>query len=50
MFKDEYHPKIKKDLKLIDKRVINEIKNEHIDKILIDPYQCHELKGELSVI
>ena len=50
MFKDEYHPKIKKDLKLIDKSVINEIKKEHIDKIFIAPYKCNELKGELSGI
>ncbi len=50
MYKDEYHPKIKKDLKLIDKSVIKEIKTEHIDKILLDPYKNNELKGELSGI
>ncbi|HOD39530.1 MAG TPA: hypothetical protein PKW98_17090 [Candidatus Wallbacteria bacterium] len=36
-YKDEYHPQFKKDLKKLDKKVIADIFNSHIDGILADP-------------
>jgi hypothetical protein len=33
-YKDEYHPKIKTDLKKLEKAVVKEIYDIHIDKIL----------------
>jgi hypothetical protein len=36
-FKDEYHPKIKSDLKKFDKAVAREIHDVHIDKFCITP-------------
>jgi len=46
-FKDEYHPKVKKDLRKIDKSVQSEIKDFHIPEILNNPYIADELKGDL---
>ena len=33
-YRDEYHPKVKSDLKKLDRHVITEIFNTHIEKIL----------------
>ena len=33
MFKDEYHPQVKKDLKKLDKILLAEIRDVHILKI-----------------
>jgi addiction module RelE/StbE family toxin len=49
-FKDEYHPKVKKDLRKIDKSVQSEIKDFHIPEILSNPYIADELKGDLAGI
>ena len=49
-FKDKYHPGVKKDLKKIDKPINLEIKNFYIPKILNDPYNSEELKGDLTGI
>ena len=50
MFKDEYHPQVKKDLKNIDKSVQRDIKENHIPSILNNPNKGKELKGDLSGI
>ncbi len=50
-YKDEYHPKIKADLKKLDKPVVREIFDTHIDKILLDPHNTGEgLHGSLAGI
>jgi len=48
MFKELFHPKIKKDLKKIDKQVIKEIKEVHLVKIKSDPFKYEELSGDLK--
>lgn len=47
-YKDEYHLKIKSDLKKLDKAVAREIYNTHLDKILIDPYNNEKLHGDME--
>jgi mRNA-degrading endonuclease RelE of RelBE toxin-antitoxin system len=47
-YKDEYHPKIKTDLKKLDKTVVKEIYDIHIDKILKEPRASEKLHGTLS--
>ena len=47
-FKEEFHPKIKSDLKKIDKFVVKRIKEFHLNKILENPYNNPSLKGNLS--
>ena len=49
-FRDEYHPRIKKDLRKIDKSVGSEVRDFHIPKILSDPHIADDLTGELSGI
>lgn len=48
MFKDEYHPKIKKDLNKLDPQVLRDIKNIHINKILEGPFKSPKLTAVLS--
>ena len=50
MFKDEYHPKVKKDLKKIDKAIQREIKEIHIPAILHNPYTGERVTGNLAGI
>ena len=50
MYKDEYHPGVKKDLKQLDKPVVSEIKNFQIPKILENPLSGYSLSGELTGI
>jgi len=47
-YKDEYHPKIKSDLKKLDKAVAREIYDVHIEKILVTPYIHEKLHGDLE--
>jgi mRNA-degrading endonuclease RelE of RelBE toxin-antitoxin system len=48
-YKDEYHPKTKSDLKSLDKPVVRELFDTHIDKILDDPHQAGvPLGGDLE--
>jgi len=49
-FEEKFHPKIKHDLKALDKSVVNSIKTIHLDKILKDPYSNDRLKGKLSAL
>jgi addiction module RelE/StbE family toxin len=47
-YKDEYHPKVKADLKKLDKAVAKEIYDVHIEKILREPYASEKLHGSLE--
>ncbi len=47
-YRDEYHPKVKPDLKRLDRQVITEIFNTHIEKILREPYTGEKLHGDLE--
>lgn len=50
-YKDEYHPKIKVDLKKFDKPLVKEVFDTHIHKILLDPHSAGEtLHGTLKGI
>ncbi len=49
-YAEEFHPKFKNDLKSIDKSVVKEIKNIHLDNILKNPLSNPLLKGKLSHI
>jgi len=49
-FRDEYHPKVKKDLKKIDKSVESQVKVHHIPNILRDPFIADDLTGDLTGI
>jgi mRNA interferase RelE/StbE len=50
-YRDEYHPKVNADLKKLDKPLIKEIFDTHIDKILLDPHNTGEaLHGSLKGI
>lgn len=47
MYKAQYHPGIKKDLKKIDYPIRERIRSEHIPKILSNPENGEELTGDL---
>lgn len=47
IYKEEFHPKIKSDLKKIDKSVVKNIKKRHLDIILNNPLESKKLKGRL---
>ena len=49
-FTDEYHPRVKRDLRKIDKSVKSEVKDLHIPRILHDPYLADELTGDFEGI
>ena len=48
MYKDEYHPRVKKDLKKIDPPIREKIKNKFIPQILENPDVGLNLVGDLS--
>ena len=48
MFVKKFHPKIKSDLKKLDKQVVRDIKDIHLNKIATNPYEFPKLKGNLS--
>jgi mRNA-degrading endonuclease RelE of RelBE toxin-antitoxin system len=50
MYKDEYHPQVKKDIKKIDTPLRKKIKNEFIPEILENPEIGVSLTGDLSGI
>jgi len=47
-YKDEYHPRVKKDLKRVDVRIRKEIKTTHIPAILANPSLGETLLGDLA--
>jgi addiction module RelE/StbE family toxin len=47
-YRDEYHPKVKSDLKKLDRAVVKEIYNFHLDRILNEPQRGEELHGDLQ--
>ncbi len=50
MYKDEYHPRFKKDLKNIDISAVKYIKDSVLDLILSSPHKAEPLRGVLSGI
>ncbi len=48
MYKAEYHPAIKRDLKKIDPQICAKIRYEHIPIILSDPDVGERLSGDLK--
>ncbi len=50
MFKDEYHPEVKKDLKKLDLAIRTKIKTQYIPKILSNPKIGETLVGDLKGI
>jgi addiction module RelE/StbE family toxin len=46
-YKEQFHPKVKSDLKGLDKAAKKDIYNFHIEKILEDPYGSEKLHGNL---
>ena len=48
MYKVEYHPKVKKDLKKIDPQICKIIRNRHIPIIMKNPKSGGELAGDLK--
>ncbi|MBZ0154722.1 MAG: type II toxin-antitoxin system RelE/ParE family toxin [Alphaproteobacteria bacterium] len=49
-YKDEYHPGVKKDLKQLERAVVKEVFESHIEKVLQHPESGERLRGELSGI
>ncbi len=49
-YRDEYHPKVKSDLRKLDRAVIREINNVYIDKILQNPLIGENLHGDMEGI
>lgn len=47
-YKDTYHPKVKSDLKSLDRPVVKDIYDIHIDKLLSNPEIGEKLHGELD--
>ena len=48
MYKDVYHPQVKKDVKKLDIQVKKEIQDYHINIILKDPFKYELLTGNFS--
>ena len=47
-YKDEYHPGVKRDLKKLDKGVVREIYDIHLENILQEPCRGEDLHGDLE--
>jgi len=47
MYEDEYHLRVRKDLKKLDAQIRKKIKEEHILRILSEPGAGKELTGDL---
>ena len=50
MYKVSYHPRVKKDLKKLDRPVVKEIQEVHIPKILQNPKESKALVKNLAGI
>ena len=49
-YRDTYHPKVKSDLKKLDKPVIRDIYSKHLDILLDAPQSGEELYGDLDSV
>ncbi len=47
-YKDDYHPRVKTDLKKLDKVAVKEIHNTHLDILLDNPFNGECLYGDLE--
>lgn len=47
-FKDEYHPKVKKDLKRLERILVEHFFDHHLKSILRNPYGNEKLHGNLE--
>lgn len=47
-YKDEYHPAVRKDLRKLDRPVVLEVFDTHIEKIINHPDLGESLSGELE--
>lgn len=47
-YKDAYHPKVKADLKKLDKHAVKEIHSTHLDILLDNPFIRECLYGDLE--
>lgn len=47
-YKDTYHPRVKSDLKKLDKPVVRDIYNTHLDWLRDNPHAGEELYGDLD--
>lgn len=51
VYKEKYHPQVRKDIKKLDKPLIKELLNKHLQIILENPITvCDQLTGDLSGI
>jgi mRNA-degrading endonuclease RelE of RelBE toxin-antitoxin system len=50
MYRDEYHPQVKKDLKKLSPNLREAVRTEHIPTILLEPENGELLTGDLSGI
>jgi mRNA-degrading endonuclease RelE of RelBE toxin-antitoxin system len=50
MYNDEYHPRVKKDIKNLDPQVVKHIQNDLLDTILKTPHRADLLTGNLAGI
>lgn len=50
IYKDQYHPSVKKDLKKLDPSARKDIQSNWIQEILTDPFRGEELSGILKGI
>jgi mRNA-degrading endonuclease RelE of RelBE toxin-antitoxin system len=50
MYKDQYHPQVKKDLKKLDRKAAAEFWKTHLLRILSDPGEGDLLVGDLAGI
>lgn len=48
LYRDEYHPKVKADIKKLDKSILKELFSIHIEGILREPYAEEGLHGDLK--
>lgn len=47
-YKDEYHPKVKSDLKKMDHAAVRDFAEAHIERLLQNPHGAEKLHGALK--
>ena len=50
MYRDEYHPQVRRDLKRLDKNLVLQVREKHIPNILESPLIGENLVGDLHGI